>query len=186
MDRQWKEQLRLENRQESFLHKGKDPELGMGHDRCHRFKATSNYILRSDAGVELYSVKNGFVGNNSWICGTCQYGIMPANGFLYVPPDACACFEMAKVNGLNAIASIKAQSRPVLDSDRLQKGPAYSDIRSRKPNLTKASDWPMYRNGPFRSGATQGEMPISPQLLWEIEVGGPQDSNGNIATKRLT
>ena len=45
---------------------------------------------RQDPNVHWES---GWLGNNSWIRGTCQYGIMPANGFLYAPPDACACFH---------------------------------------------------------------------------------------------
>jgi hypothetical protein len=64
--------------------------LYMVHDRCHRNKATASVILTSRSGIEVVDVEKGWLENNSWVRGACQYGIMPANGLIYVPPDACA------------------------------------------------------------------------------------------------
>ena len=37
--------------------------------------------------IEVASFESGWLGNNSWIRGTCQWGIMPANGLIYCPPQ---------------------------------------------------------------------------------------------------
>lgn len=63
----------------------------MGHARCHRAKATSQYLLLGRRGVEFIDVATGRVVANRWVRGICQYGVMPANGLLYVPPHSCAC-----------------------------------------------------------------------------------------------
>ena len=150
------------------------PRTGMGHTRCHRFKATSKYILRSHAGVELFSVEDGFVGNNSWVRGTCQHGIVPANGLLYVPPHSCACFPMVKLNGLNAIAAEKTAAPQVKDSERLKRGPAYSD-RGTAPSAgspPSSEFWPMYRHDTARTGAAKTKVPVSLSPSWQIEIKG--------------
>ncbi|RMD63766.1 MAG: hypothetical protein D6826_04085, partial [Alphaproteobacteria bacterium] len=68
-----------------------DP-VSMPHPRCHRYKATEDFIITGRSGVEFIDLNRGaWVGNNSWMRGTCQYGVMPANGMIYVPPDACGC-----------------------------------------------------------------------------------------------
>ena len=50
-------------------------------------------------GVQMIDLKSGEVFDNDWIRGTCQYGILPANGLLYVPPDSCGCNMKTKLNG---------------------------------------------------------------------------------------
>jgi len=71
--------------------------VGMLHDRCYRNKATVNCILTSRDGIEVIDKERGWIGNNSWLRGTCQYGIMPANGLIYAPPNACACHPKVKL-----------------------------------------------------------------------------------------
>ena len=62
-----------------------------GHARCHRAKATSKFLILGRRGVEFVDVETGDMVANLWVRGICQYGVMPANGLLYVPPHACAC-----------------------------------------------------------------------------------------------
>ncbi len=94
------------------------------HPRCYRAKATDQYLLLGEMGVRMIDVNNGDTRDNDWIRGTCQYGVMPANGLLYVPPDSCACNMKTKLSGLYAFASTgarpKSKGGPVLE-----KGPAY-------------------------------------------------------------
>ena len=64
---------------------------GYMHHRCYRNKATDRFLLRGDQGVQFVDLDSGDVWLHHWIRGTCQYGIVPANGLLYAPPDSCAC-----------------------------------------------------------------------------------------------
>ncbi len=67
------------------------------HHRCFRNKATSRYIITGKRGMEFIdlSLKNR-TSKNRWIRGMCQYGIMPANGMVYVPPHPCRCYQEEK------------------------------------------------------------------------------------------
>ena len=59
-------------------------------------------LFSGRSGIEVASFESGWIGNNSWIRGTCQFGIMPANGLLYKAPDACGCYPKTKVQGFFA------------------------------------------------------------------------------------
>ncbi|MCD6303482.1 MAG: PQQ-binding-like beta-propeller repeat protein, partial [Planctomycetes bacterium] len=104
------------------------PRVGMPHHRCYRDKATTRFIFGGHSGIEVYSLaKLRWLSNNSWIRGTCQYGIMPANGLLYAPPDACACFLTVKVPGFFVAAPQRDPSghMPFPAEPVLVKGPAF-------------------------------------------------------------
>jgi len=79
-------------------------EVGMPHHRCHRNRAAGNYLVIGRAGVELIDVATGRGIPNHWIRGTCQFGVLPCNGLLYVPPHSCACYTQGKLNGFFAIS----------------------------------------------------------------------------------
>ncbi len=147
-------------------------KVGMLHDRCHRNKATINYILTSRDGVEFIHKKRGWQGNNSWLRGMCQYGIMPANGMIYISPDACACHLKNKLQGFNAVSSQTNKSvlgRPVKADGRLLRGPAYGKVR-RIPS--SGQDWPMYRSCPERSGCAKTGVADNLRKKWAAEIGG--------------
>ena len=152
--------------------KKKPDAVGMAHARCYRNKATSNYILTGRDGVEFIDKEKGWVGNNSWLRGTCQYGIMPANGLLYIPLDACACHPKTKLQGFNAVSSQLPESttgKPVRADGRLLKGPAYGKASGPLPS---AQDWPMYRRDPDRSGMVKTDLSDKPQHKWSVDLGG--------------
>mgnify|MGYP000157996660 CR=1 FL=1 len=66
------------------------------------------------------------VVNNSWTRGACQYGIMPANGLIYLPAHACGCHGNAKLNGFIAMASTNtALAEQTRAGNRVQRGPAF-------------------------------------------------------------
>ena len=63
----------------------KDQEFfaaGMGHQRCYRNKATDRFLLIGRSGTEFIDVATGKAIPHHWTRGTCQYGVMPANGLL--------------------------------------------------------------------------------------------------------
>ncbi|MFP4058184.1 MAG: PQQ-binding-like beta-propeller repeat protein [Candidatus Brocadiia bacterium] len=145
--------------------------IGMGHHRCYRNKATSQYVIQGRSGVEFLDVSSDRAIADHWVRGGCQYGVLPANGLLYAPPHSCACYIAAKLNGFNALSGRRA--RPFdPQPDRLEKGPAYAQAAPQGQPADEDA-WPTYRHDPARSGAT--EAPLSPQLetAWERALPGP-------------
>jgi hypothetical protein len=59
---------------------------GGHHARCHRGKATEDYLLWSKRGVEFLDLHSDGHRRHDWVRGTCRYGIVPAYGLLYAPP----------------------------------------------------------------------------------------------------
>jgi len=146
-------------------------KVGMAHHRCYRNKASVRYVFTGRSGIEVADMEKGWLGNNSWIRGTCQYGIMPANGMLYAPPDACGCFNKVKVQGFFAAAPAR-ESKPVQisDAERLRKGPAYGKISDSQ--AADDEDWPMYRRDGQRSGGIRTTVSGKPKKLWSAKLAG--------------
>jgi outer membrane protein assembly factor BamB len=144
----------------------------MSHHRCYRNRATEKYVLLGRSGVEMLDVATGKAEANHWIRGTCQFGVLPANGLLYVPPHTCACYLKTKLNGLNALAPKRPETVPVSSSARLAKGPAYDSDPPLSTLHSELSDWPTYRHDAARSGATATTVPANLQPSWQAEIGG--------------
>lgn len=158
--------------------------LGFGHTRCYRHKATTKYVIHGRAGVEFVDMNADRVIANHWVRGACQYGILPCNGLVYAPTHPCACYVTAMLSGFNALAGGRhpAPDAKSQMSNRLEKGPAYSEvIRSRRSYGAKADrkskvgnkDWSTYRGDNARSGAAG--FSLSPKLRprWEKVLPGP-------------
>lgn len=147
------------------------PEMTWFHPRCYRSKGTTRYLLASRTGIEVVDVRAKKVDINHWTRGACLYGIMPANGLIYIGPHSCACLLETKTSGFNALAPakpIRNVEREIPVADRLEKGPAYSD--SRHTSTETASDWPMYRHDRTRSGCTPISVPTDLKKLWAAGV----------------
>ncbi len=146
-------------------------QVGMPHHRCYRNRATHRYLILGRAGVEFVDVTSGEAFPNHWIRGTCQYGILPANGLLYVPPHSCACYSQAKLNGFYGLApKRKGNSTSIGDErkSRLEKGPSYGATPPKsKPN---EDDWPTYRHDGSRSGSTETPIPAKLESMWKINL----------------
>jgi len=109
------------------------------HHRCYRNRATENFLLVGKEGVEYVNLENGAVHPHRWLRGMCLYGVMPANGLLYVPPQACSCNPMTMLQGYWALAAEgESKSRKVEESKSetcLEKGPAYPEVRGRRSEV---------------------------------------------------
>jgi len=142
------------------------------HHRCYQNKATEKYIMFSRNGIDFIDLANGNIDVNKWVRGVCQYGVMPANGLLYAPPQPCACFPSARLSGYYAFAADSEDvGRAVRSSKRLSQGPAYNQPTNELP--AKHSDWPMYRHDPLRSGATAARMPSQWEQAWSVSFDEP-------------
>ncbi|NQT50606.1 PQQ-binding-like beta-propeller repeat protein [bacterium] len=141
------------------------------HHRCHRGKATVNFLLPSRAGIEFIDFRNRSWDINHWVRGACLYGIMPCNGLVYAPQHPCACYLESKLSGFNALAPAgKALGKDT--APRLIKGPAHGTIANRESQIGNSSDWPTYRRDATRSGYTDAAVPTALKESWKTDLGG--------------
>ncbi|MBN2316710.1 MAG: PQQ-binding-like beta-propeller repeat protein [Sedimentisphaerales bacterium] len=143
------------------------------HLRCYQSKATENFLITPNRGVEFVSITGGVNTQNDWVRGPCRYGIIACNGLLYVAPNPCFCYPGAKVTGFNALAPAcpKTEDREQ-KTERLEKGSAYGKISNLKSQISHQKDWLTYRHDPQRTGSTACEVPgdISPR--WRVRLHG--------------
>ena len=152
-----------------------DDGVHMPHHRCHRAKATDRYILTSRTGIEYVDLRAQHWNRHDWVRGACLYGIVPANGLTYAPPHPCACYIVAKLNGLNALAPespTRQVRRDIPDAGRLECGPAYSEVKGQKSEIKDPGDWPTYRHDAARSGRTRAPVPVELNQAWQTILSG--------------
>ncbi len=153
------------------------------HHRCYRNKATTRYLISSYEGAEYLDFHADDHGQNNFLRGACKYGMMPANGMLYVPSDQCFCQPGSKLLGYAALKTApQAPLEEVADENRLEKGPAYGKaFASQSP--TK-DNWPTFRHDPARSGATPASVASDVSVAWKTRLKGkltaPVASGGKV------
>ena len=145
------------------------------HHRCYRDKATEKYILVGHSGIQLVDPKTKKNATNQWVRGICQYGIMPANGYIYVPPDPCQCYGTMKINGFFALME-SSSADDIKSAPLLEKGAAYADVSGRKDSppvdvLLSKDGWPTYRGDISRSGSARCELGDKLERKWEAKLG---------------
>ena len=168
------------------INQGRDPKTGevkvtrapypmRGHARCHRAKCTLRYLIVPGRSVEMIDVKTGKRDANSFVRGNCGYGIMPANGLIYVPPHACACAVNNMLNdGIIALAPGRPGSRQPEAGNRLIKGPAYAQASTGRPQRSSdAQAWPTYRQNPARHGSTTTSISSLLKESWTVSLRSP-------------
>jgi len=165
---------------ERELETAKAWDTTMPHHRCHRNRATQQYIIAGRTGVEFIDLKTGQSRRHHWTRGTCQFGTLPANGLLYVPPHACACYIESKLTGFLALAPPRAQGTgtrgPESGDRRAERGPAFGEVPHGRPTPADrqhaSQEWPTYRHDPLRSAYTPQEIPAELGSVWEADLGG--------------
>jgi outer membrane protein assembly factor BamB len=157
------------------------------HHRCYRNKATDRFILLGRTGTELIDLSGTTPVRHCWVRGACQYGVMPANGLIYAPPHACACYIQSKLSGFWALAPRRrreeaevqrAKGKRQSESSRaqglLETGPAYGQVSNLKSEIgnRKSDEWLTYRHDAARTGKSTSAVPAELQRAWLIELGG--------------
>ena len=146
------------------------------HHRCYRNRATENFLLMGKEGVEYVNLENGAIHPHRWLRGMCLYGILPANGLLYVPPQACSCNPMTQLHGywaLTAEGGSRVEGLESGEEGRLERGSAFGQPLDTGPSaLDLSTDWPMYRRDPLRSGATNATVGTHLRGRWKAAIGG--------------
>jgi len=153
------------------------------HHRCYRAKATDKYLLFSRTGIEFIDHATENWTCHHWVRGACHYGIMPCNGLVYAPQHPCACYIEAKLYGFTALAPgprVKDEGQRTKDdkgrakeANRLEKGPAYDDVRPSSLAIPTSEDWPTFRHDAQRSGAVKTTVPPTHlKRTWSTKLGG--------------
>jgi outer membrane protein assembly factor BamB len=141
------------------------------HHRCYRNKATTRYLISSYEGAEYLDFQADEHGQNNFLRGACKYGMMPANGMLYVPSDQCFCQPGAKLLGYAALKTApEAALEEVADRKRLEKGSAYETPTEVESD--SGSDWPTYRHDASRSGSTSNHVASDVDVKWQTTLKG--------------
>jgi len=143
------------------------PQKAYGHHRCYRNKATARWFMVGRGGIQFIDHRTGRTRNAGVARGTCQYGVMPANGLIYVPHHSCACNPDGLMTGLNVFS---ARSSAGEGLPPLEKGPAYGE--SLKPG-SSTGGWPTYRGDVRRSGCRNLPAPVRPGVAWTREFSAP-------------
>ena len=153
-----------------------DADVYWFHQRCYPSKATEKYILPSRTGLEFVDLEQEHWDINHYTRGGCFYGVMPSNGLVYTPPNACSCYLEAKLEGFGALGGAHA-SEPDLEKEsagnRLEKGPAY-DVKITDDSA--AGDWPTYRHDANRSAYTTSAVSSDLDTQWKTTLGGKLSS----------
>ncbi len=143
------------------------------HIRCYPAKATDRYLLLPKRGVEFVDLTGENHMRHDWLRAPCGHGVMAANGLLYVPPHPCFCYPGVRLVGFNAMsADTGKQPPPKPAAERLQRGPAFGQIRNLKSEIRNPSDWPAYRHDARRSGSAGCDLPVQLKPLWKRDLGG--------------
>ena len=142
------------------------------HPRCYPGRATTQYLMTNGMGTEFYKLGDTKMTLHHAVRGSCIYGVMPANGLLYKPPDSCACYYQSKLEHLCALSPASALQKKTPEADRLEKGPVYNAIINRKAKPGDLNDWPMYRRDPSRSGSTLSPVATNLKEQWSVKLGG--------------
>ena len=148
------------------------------HHRCHQMKVVRNTVLAARAGIEFLNTDTGELSAHHWTRGSCFYGVLPANGRLYVPPHNCACYVRAKLSGFMALNSDSpTREAEIPDDQRLQRGPAYGEtsppvLEPSVAGLASDDAWPTYRHDAGRSGRADTRVGLDLLLGWQRAVGG--------------
>lgn len=140
------------------------------HHRCYRNKATSRFYLAGEEGIEYIDFDSGELDIHHWIRGVCSYGIMPANGCIYLPTHSCGCHANAKLNGFIALTSTDTPEVSGDAQKRLQKGDAYS--YPGRSSSASSEDWPVFKRDNRRSNYVPTSMPTDLSQRWSMAIGG--------------
>ena len=154
-----------------------DPEFrafAAGHNRCHRNKATERYIITGRSFLEWTDVRTGDLTASIFTRGACSFGVLPANGLLYVPPSACMCAWERKVTGIAAFASSGGRPSHFVWQDR---EPVRGEsVDTTLPGIEKDA-WPTYRHDNRRTGTTGAAIQLPLKRGWQSRpVGGKLSS----------
>ncbi len=161
------------------LHDGKiaadfftESDVYIMNSRCHMSCATANYLITSRTGAEMVSLKARKWHLHHWVRGACLYGMMPANGILYAPPNPCACYTQSSLDGFNAVTGHNAGWQRLVDKHKGEgfvRGISSSDDKPKQAASPESDAWPAYRHDNKRSGSTPVKVALPLAVKWRAK-----------------
>lgn len=146
------------------------------HYRCYRSKAAERFLMLPKRGVEFVDLVGRDHMRHDWLRAPCVYGVLPANGLLYVAPHQCVCYPGVLLANFNALAArADIPTGPESPESRLRTGPAVDEPAGAAAAGPEADgDWPAYRRDILRSGRAATAVPEGEGLTprWECRLSG--------------
>ncbi len=161
---------------------------GVHHHRCYRNKATEDFVVYGQGGLEFMDLDGEEHSGNLWTRGICQYGVMPANGYTYVPPHPCQCFSQEMLHGFYVLSASNS-TQGIIQNPWVEQGPAFFDSVTENAGVTvpprsdqqvwqppvrneRQDEWPMYRADITRSGSSSVAIAGELGQVWQANLGG--------------
>jgi outer membrane protein assembly factor BamB len=142
------------------------------HHRCYRNKATERFYLAGEEGIEYIDFDTGALDVHHWMRGACAYGILPANGLIYLPTHSCGCHSNAKLNGFIALATEGVGEAGGDEGGRFLEGPAWGEVADERGGEGERG-----RRGDKETRAVRG----SPDPAHEMDRRSPKAFGGRPA-----
>ncbi|MEO2047282.1 MAG: PQQ-binding-like beta-propeller repeat protein [Pirellulales bacterium] len=158
-------------------------DLGFKKRSCARLTATADsFFCRGwPEGLTRYDRKTGKVLFNGAFRPSCNDGVVPANGLLYVGPWACDCnlSVMGRVALCSAhdfqpntqVAHTGQLKTGQLETGRLETAPNAAD--SITPLESSELDWPTYRGNRSRTAASRASVSGDLSRIWQFTPPAP-------------
>ncbi len=141
-----------------------------GHTRCYHARATERYMMLGFRAVEFLDLEGDNHMRGVWLRPACRYGVMPANGLLYVTPNQCQCQIVRTLHNLNALVARRSPEAAPTPAKRLLRGPAFDrPLPSRTPE--DADAWPTFRADVRRRGTSRTSVPTQLDTVWQVTIG---------------
>ena len=153
-----------------LLERDPDASFAVGHHRCHRNKATARFLVTGRGFVEWIDLESGGRSADIFLRGACSFGVLPANGLLYDPPDPCVCGTERKLRGFCALASKQVSGIGFqMSGPILRKGPA-DNLQPPTSSPQPDTAWPTYRHDSERSGVTRMQLSTPLKIAWQRKL----------------
>ncbi len=160
-------------------------DLGFKKRSCARLTATpDSFFCRGwPEGLTRFDRATGKVLFNGAFRPSCNDGVVPANGLLYVGPWACDC--NLSVMGRVALASASEfePTPQAAAAPRLELGEG--DVRQVEPLKITAKDWPTYRANPSRTAASRAATGGPLSRIWDFAPDNEHRPTAPIAAEGL-
>ncbi|MEW6236108.1 MAG: PQQ-binding-like beta-propeller repeat protein [Candidatus Omnitrophota bacterium] len=163
-----------------------EKDLGFKKRSCARLTASpDSFFCRGwFEGVTRFDRASGKIQFNGAFRPSCNDGIIPANGMLYLGPWACDC--NLSLMGRVVLCSAGDFNFDIKTNEKERLEIGEGKVRQIKPFATAEMDWLTYRGSNARSATTKVAISANAQKLWrykpetEILATAPVAANGLI------
>jgi len=150
-------------------------DLGFAKRSCARLTATPDSLFCRGwpEGLTRYDRNTGKVLFNGALRPSCNDGVIPANGLLYLGPWLCDC-NLSLMGRLALCSSGDFDfNQLATETENLER--ARGDIRNVEPLQVHENDWATYRGDNSRSSSSKVSVARELNKVWEYSPDNPFD-----------